>query len=414
MHSNTDSILRCRSQRCFTELRFAGLFTLICTLGLAGCESSVGTGQTSQTETSAIQPDENGVFHVSPGESIQQALKAAAVSADSKTVRVHSGMYYPEYSGQAFLRLTAQHDGIALEAEGDVTLNGSHPGPDGISDTDDDVKVNHVIYFGDGISSRTVLRGFRITGARPGTIPPSTDPPLEPRSLQQELQPGLFFYLDGGAIKVFGRSSPRILSAIIEENETALCGGGVSIEHRGLHSEPVKFYDCVFRNNRCPATGSAVDLLEGSSAVFENCLFVNNIGNYGMDLIMKEYGLSYNAEHGSGALTVFPDSHAEVMRCTFTGNWNGVDDHGRGGVYHQTIFWKNDVSDGSRTGAPYEFDIIDASGLTGCWIGGGVPDLQGTIDSTRNRLAAPDPEFDEQYHPQRQGLENQGYRHVEE
>jgi hypothetical protein len=379
-------------------------------LAFTGCNDSSGTGQNSKNQSALIQPDEHGVFHVFPGENIQRAIDAAAGSSSSKVVRVHAGTYYPEQTSFALLHLTADHDGIVLEADGEVVLSGTHPGSDGQTGTTDDVKVNHVVYFGDGISSQTVLRGFRITGAQPGIIFDASEPSLEPRSRQRELQPGLFFYLDGGAIKIFGRSSPRIMNSIIDENESGLCGGGVSIEHRGLHDQPVQFTSCVFRNNRCPATGSAVDLLEGSSAIFENCLFVNNIGNYGMDRIQRKYGLSYNAQHGSGALTVFPNSRAEVTRCTFSGNWNGVDDHGRDSVYRSTIFWKNDAADGSRSGAPYEIDIIDASGLRDCWIGGGVSDLRGTIDRSQNRVAAPDPEFDDEFRPQRQGLDGLGYR----
>ncbi len=383
-------------------------------LAFAGCDNSSGTGQNSKEQSALIRPAEHGVFHVFAEENIQHAIDAAAASSSSKVVRVHAGTYFPKQTSQALLHLTAVHDGVVLEADGDVVLSGTHSGPDGQTGTTDDVKVNHVVYFGDGISSQTVLRGFRITGAQPGTIFDQSEPPLEPRSRQRELIPGMFFYLDGGAIKIFGRSSPRIMELVIDGNESGLCGGGVSIEHRGLHDQPVQFTSCVFRNNRCPATGSAVDLLEGSLATFENCLFVNNVGNYGMDRIQREYGLSYNAQHGSGALTVFPDSRAEVNRCTFSGNWNGVDDHGRGSVYRNTIFWKNDASDGSRAGDPYEVDVMDASGLRDCWIGGGVSDLRGTIDRSQNRVAAPDPEFDEEFRPQRQGLEDLGYRPLED
>ena len=40
-------------------------------------------------------------------------------------------------------------------------------------------------------------------------------------------------------------------------------------------------------------------------------------------------------------MTVFAGSQATVSRCTFTGNWNGVDDAGTGSTYVDSIFWKN-------------------------------------------------------------------------
>lgn len=396
------------------ERRAVWFCGLIFTLLLAGCDTLDDPDGIAPLSHESIRPDAQGVFHVYPGTEIQHALDAAAAHADSAIVRVHSGVYAPSQSGQAFLRFTEQHDGITLEADGEVVLGARHPGPDGEYETEDDFSVNHVIYFGDGISSRTVLRGFRISGARGGSMPRRGEKPLEPRSNERGLQPGIFFYLDGGAIKIFGRSSPTITETIIEDNETALCGGGVSVEHRGLHDQPARFISCIFRNNRCPATGSAVDLLEGSSASFENCLFVNNIGNYGMDRIQVEFGLSYNEKHGSGALTVFPNSRVEVTRSTFTGNWNGVDDHGTGSVYRKNIFWKNDASDGSREGEAYEVDIIDASGFSDCWIGGGRSDLRDSLNRSLNRLDAPNPKFDEAYRPQLEGLEEFGYRPSEE
>lgn len=391
---------------------FFWTWSLLMITTLPGCGVPTADDTSTLKKSSEIQPAKDGIFHVYPGKSLQQAADAAALNKGSKTVRVHAGNYFPRKSGQVFLSLTAKHDGVTLEAEGDVTLHGSHSGEDAQAGTIDDIKVNHVVYFGDGISSKTVFRGFRITGGQPGNIPNTPGLSIEPRSTQPALGPGLFFYLDGSAIKIFGRSSPHIVNAVIEDNESALCGGGVSVEQRGLHDQPVRFTTCIFRDNRCPATGSAIDLLEGSKAVIENCLFVNNIGNYGMDKIQRKYGLSYNSQHGTGALTVFPNSKVEVLRCTFTGNWNGVDDHGRGSIYRQSIFWMNDAVDSSnaRPDGPFEFDILDASGVSNCWIGGGLSDLRGTIDASRNRLDAPPPQFDDNIHPQHKGLVNLGFR----
>ena len=64
----------------------------------------------------------DGVYHVQPGESIQEALEKAAADSRNKTVRVHAGVYAPEAKAQALIWFNAKHDGITLEAEGNVVL----------------------------------------------------------------------------------------------------------------------------------------------------------------------------------------------------------------------------------------------------------------------------------------------------
>ena len=142
----------------------------------------------------------------------------------------------------------------------------------------------------------------------------------------------------------------------------------------------------------------------------ENCLFVGNIANTGMDEIATRFGLTYNAEHGCGAVTVFPDSRVQVRRCTFTENWNGVDDRGVGNRYQECIFWQNTASDGSRPGAPYEIDILDAAGVRDCYFGPGIGDLRGTVDPSRNVLRSEDPAFDQQYVPRSPAYASAGFR----
>ena len=65
--------------------------------------------------------------HVYPTGSIQEALEAAAGDATNKTVYVHAGTYRPSARGQALIWLNARHDGITLEAVGDVTLTAANP-----------------------------------------------------------------------------------------------------------------------------------------------------------------------------------------------------------------------------------------------------------------------------------------------
>ena len=221
----------------------------------------------------------------------------------------------------------------------------------------------------------------------------------------------------GQRVVVRGRQfNPRIgvyVALCVRPNEgdaPSPCGGGVSIEHRGFKDEAVLFRDCIFRENRCQVTGSAVDVLTGSYAILENCLFVGNVSNTDIDFIGRRDGYEYNVEHGSGALTVFPDSKVEVRRCTFTDNWNGADDKGQGSLYVDSIFWRNVKAGGISKGERYELDILDGSGVRACFLDGAIIDLRGAIDSAANRFDAPDPEFDERFAPQAAEYEGIGYR----
>jgi hypothetical protein len=349
------------------------------------------------------------VIHVFAGQDIQRALELATRSEEARIVRVHEGTFRPQRPGQAFLRFNAQHSGLTLEAEGIVTLTAENPDVANAAAASFPAVVNHIIYFGDGVSPETTVRGFRLTGANGYTHDRELDR-LEPNDNQPGLQPALFYYLDGGAIKVFGRSWPTIENMTFEDNWASLCGGAISIEHRKMRGGHVTIRNSIFKNNNCEGTGAAIDVLEGSSAEIENCLFVANIANTGMAKIASEYGLTYNAEHGSGALTVFPGSIATVKSCTFTGNWNGVDDKGRKSVYQDCIFWQNNAGDGSRPGKPYEIDILNASGVTNCWLNGEISDLRGTLKSDTNHLEAPDPQFDEDFVPASADYAAIGYR----
>ena len=382
---------------------------MLCLLALSGCSGEDDSGADISEPT--LQPESDGRFHVREGESIQAALDAAAQMRGHKQVVVHSGIYRPQIPSQAMIRFLARHDGIQLEAEGNVTLTAAN---DQLANPTADsfpAVVNHVLYFGHGVSSKTVLRGFHITGANGFVITSQTGGDiLEPHHSNPKLKKGMFFHSDGGAIKVFGQSSPTLIDLRIEENRTVLCGGGISIENCGYVKQATRIENCVFRKNICPGTGSAIDVLEGSVAEIRNCLFTENIANTGMTEITQRFGLTYNPKHGCGALTVFPGSRVAVSNSTFTANWNGADDQGRGSRYRDCIFWKNTASDGSRPGVPYEVDIYDASLVKGCFLNGTINDLQDRLDPQKNTLNAPDPEFDDQFRPQNEDYAKAGYR----
>ena len=344
-------------------------------------------------------------FHVYPGGSIQRALDAAAASA-RKTVIVHAGTYFPSAPAQALVWFNARHDGIALEAAGDVTLSAENPGLAVHGVPSFPAIVNHIVYFGDGISRNTVLRGFRITGAKGFTTGSGEKSPIE----ADEIRKTLFFYTDGGAIKVYARSFPTIEDVEVSGNYSSPCGGGVSVEHLDVPKESVLFRNCVFRDNRTQTTGAGFDLLHFSKATLENCLFTGNVSNLGADVVGILAGGEFHPEHGSGAMTVFAGAQATVRRCTFTGNWNGVDDAGHGSTYVESIFWQNTAKGGISPGRHYEIDIEDGAGVQGCFIHGDVDDLRETLPHGANTLAAPDPQFDGQFVPRAPQYANVGYR----
>ena len=375
--------------------------------GLSCSQDRPAPDRTASSETaSRIQE----VF-VAPADDLQAAVDRAADSG-AATVTLKKGTYRPRQPGQALLILTKRHDGLTIRAEqsGTAVLTAENSDLAGPKAPSFPAVVSHVILAGDGVSPRTTLQGLTITGAN-GYVDQAANRLLSQYpEFQGNLKPGMFFFLDGGAIKVFGNSAPQFLDCTIVGNRTQLCGAGVSIEQTFESSEPVTFKNCIFRDNHCPATGAAVDVLSGGLAEFDNCLFVGNIANTGMDEIARKTGLSYNQKHGCGALTVFPDSRVHVRNCTFTANWNGVDDHGSGSVYENSIFWMNDAWDESRPGEPYELDVLESAAVTGCFVHGNINDLQGHVSQERNSFDDFDPQFDEQFRPLNPGCQTAGYR----
>ena len=118
-------------------------------------------------------------YHVFPGEQIQDALQQAASNKTNKVVKVHAGEYRPNSKRQALIWFNKIHDGIRLEADGLVTLEAVNPQLALPSEPGFPAVVNHVVYFGDGISTKTVLRGFRVTGANNYTTGTGARSPIE-------------------------------------------------------------------------------------------------------------------------------------------------------------------------------------------------------------------------------------------
>jgi hypothetical protein len=352
-----------------------------------------------------LQPDG---FHVYPGESIQESLEQAARNPTNKAVRVHAGVYPPDSKRQALIWFNRLHDGVRLEAVGEVTLTAANPDLADPKSSAYPAVVNHVVYFGNGVSSRTVMQGFKLTGANHFLTkdPPEVD-------VDTSLPRGLFYYADGGAVKIFGASYPTLRDLQIENNYASPCAGGVSVEHAGLggktSSSAVVLENCTFRNNRAQITGAAVDLLPGSSAIISNCLFVGNVANLGVNYISENKAAPEFTN--SAPLTVFPGSRVTVLNSTFTGNRNGVEDLGQQSIYQNCLFWKNSLGGAFYQGERYELNVGGNAQVVGCLLGGPVLDPNHLISRTKNKVfAGVDPAFDGRFQATAAEYENVGFR----
>jgi hypothetical protein len=343
-------------------------------------------------------------YHVYPGDNIQDALQMAATNRSNKIVKVHPGEYHPASKRQALIWFNHTHDGIRLEAVGSVTLSAANPQITSAAAQGYPAVVNHVVYFGDGVSSNTVLRGFRITGAN-NFVNDKLTRHMEPDT---SLPKNLFFYTDGGGIKIFGRSYPTIQNVEVVDNYSSPCGAGISVQHVGFNQQMVTIENCVFRRNRAQVTGSAVDLLAGSAARLVNCLFVENASNLGIDVVAQRSGeLAFT---NSGVLTIFQNSRATVERCTFTRNRNAVDDMGGQSTYSNCIFAEDDRPEGWPGTTRYELDLPAGGTVTNCVIRGLNHDPLKRVSMSDNLLDPPPPEFDSAFVPKAPEFSKAGYR----
>ena len=357
----------------------------------------------------AISLSKDG-YHVFPGDQIQEALQLAARDKTNKIVKVHAGEYRPSSKRQALIWFNKTHDGIRLDAVGPVTLTAANRELAISSEPGFPAVVNHVVYFGDGISSNTVLKGFRITGANNFVT----------RKLTRQMEPDLtipknfFFFADGGAIKIFGRSCPALQNLEVVDNYTSPCGAGISVQQQGYNQSPVLIENCVFLRNRTQVTGAAIDLLAGSAASISNCLFVGNISNAGEDVVAKGSGERPFANNG--VVTIFRNSRADVRNCTFTGNRNGVDDMGGESSYSNCVFVDNNLDAGLKGFARYELAVNAGAKVSRCFIKGTVHDASRVVSATENVLEGasgrefPPPKFSSSFVPEAPEYKHAGYR----
>jgi hypothetical protein len=347
-------------------------------------------------------------YHVFPGDNIQDAIQQAARNQTNKTVKVHPGQYAPKSKRQALIWFNRSHDGIHLEALGSVVLSAANPELTSPQSPGFPAVVNHVVYFGEGISSNTVLKGFHITGAN-HFVSDKLTRQMEPDTTVAK---NLYFYTDGGAIKIFGHSYPTIQNVEVVDNYSSPCGAGISVQHEGFNQNTVVIENCVFMRNRAQVTGAAIDLLQGSAARIRNCLFVGNVSNAGMDIVALRSGEPPFTN--SGVVTVFEKSRAWVENCTFTGNRNGVDDLGGISTYTNCIFVDDTLAEGLAGTTRYELDLRAGGTVDGCMIKGVVIDPSHCISSTQNQVNPPQPGFSPGFAPTANEYLGKGYRPVVE
>lgn len=362
----------------------------------------LGTGAVAGGAT--LKPDG---YHVLPGEEIQAALDQAAKNPTNKVVKVHAGVYRPGSVRQALIWFNRAHEGVRLEGVGEVVLTAANPELSDPKSASHPAVVNHIVYFGDGLSAKTVMKGFRLVGAN-GFVTRTGTEQMEP---DQSLPKGLFFFHDGGAIKVFGRSYPVLQQIELADNYSSPCGAGISVQHEGHGTNYVTIQDCVFRNNRAEVTGAAIDLLEGSSAKVINCLFTGNSSNLGPDTISTRDGNPPFTNNG--VVTLFEGSRIWMERCTLTGNRNGVDDMQGASLFRDCIFWRNNLEAGLPGGERFALDLQTGSRVSGCYIDGKLPNPYNGPNQVNNVLNPPAPNFDKAYVPQAKEYSNVGYRPVE-
>jgi hypothetical protein len=343
-------------------------------------------------------------YQVFPADNLQDALQQAAGNRTNKVVKVHAGVYRPHAAGQALIWFNQAHDGIHLEAVGQVTLTAANPELANPEMRGYPAIVNHVVYFGEGVTSNTVLRGFRITGASHFVTEELTEQ-MEPDA---SIRKGLFFYSDGGGIKIFGHSYPTIQNIELADNFSCPCGAGISIQQQGFNRDPVLIENCVLWGNRAQVTGAAIDLLQGSTARIVNCLLVSNVSNMGPDIVSKATGSREFTN--SGVVTVFWKSHAEFRNCTFTSNRNAVDDMGGGSTYTDCIFADDLLELGLPGTTRYELALSAGANVSGCLIRGVLLDPHHSVSGTNNMLNAPPPLFDKDYVPKAAQYQHAGYR----
>jgi hypothetical protein len=177
---------------CFNKSHLR-LLTIL--LLLPGCHED--TRQAGDSEAALT----TGPVYVTPDDDLQKALDQAAGLSKNRTLILRPGRYQSASPKFCLLAVTARHNGVVIAGEKGVVLSGRNA-------LDAEVAtVAHVIYCGDGVDNTTVIKDLRIEGGM--GVSTNVSVPVENFGERARvLKQGLFFLMDGGAVKVFGKSSP--------------------------------------------------------------------------------------------------------------------------------------------------------------------------------------------------------------
>ena len=291
---------------------------------------------------------------------LQAEVDRIAKNHPRSTIVLSPGVYRPLREGIALLHLNRLHDGLKIKGEHRDTVILSAQALPEVADRirnerlgslqsripSENAIVSHIVYFGHGVTNDTELSNLTLKGAR-GFLTRKDEFVAEP---YREFPRKFVKYADGGAVKIWGQSAPSLTELIIEDNWALYCGGGVSVEQFGMSSEPVRIRNVIFRDNRVPLTGAALDLLPGSSARVEDSTFDRNLANFewvslkvvdelrlqflaqASESVRKMVGVQSgptSSQTGpyakSSAVTVFRGSWIELKRSQFIGNSGGID-----------------------------------------------------------------------------------------
>ena len=231
----------------------------------------------------------------------------------------------PAARGQALIWFNARHDGITLEAVGDVMLTAANPDIADRRAPSYPAVVNHVVYFGDGVSRKTVFRGFKITGANNFTTGSGEKSPIESDDIRKTL------------VLLHRRRRHQDLRAVVPDDRARR---GLRQLHEPVRRRRLGRAPRAARRSRC-CSGTASSATTARRRPGRPSICSRQPGDASRTACSSATsptsasttsglltGGEYHPEHGSGAMTVFDGSQATVSRSTFTGNWNGVDDGG--------------------------------------------------------------------------------------
>lgn len=282
------------------------------------------------------------IITVSPKDDLQTVIDAAAKQNPKPTLLFSPGRYFPHKKGQALIALNAQHDGLILEGNGEAILSAENVALSDSKEYSHPAIVSHVLYLGDGVTEKTKISGFTITGAH-GFLTHEDEFSAEPN---RNLKRRFVFYTDGGGIKIFGNSYPVLENLVIEKNRTIYCGGGISVEQMGM-SPPVHMRNIVVRDNIALLTGAGLDLLPGSNAIVENSRFEANKANeawiglektfsarrqYLLERVQRPTASLFLMFQNSSAITIFKGSSIQLSNSVIEGNSGGID-------YNMNVSW---------------------------------------------------------------------------